>query len=384
MLAPLLPRAELVSVADHESIRAEWTELSQRAIEPNPFYEPDHLIAMCEHVRPHEEHSLVMVRERGSNRLNGLFPVTVKGWRDGFPGGATYMSFDSLIGQTVPLVAGEEPHTVWAAFLDFVAKSPELPNIVHLHEFYADSPAGLALARAEKQMLAVRKTESRFQRAVAVNLCSHERYVERWPNRKAQNIRRRLKKLAAAGAVELDIVETSDPAFEPVLAEILELERASWKGRAGTALASQEATRRFTRAAYAAGGKSPEIHLATLRLDGKLIAGDINLIAQKRAYFIKSAYDEAYSKYGPGMILFTYALEEMLKEGRYERLDSCADGGHPLEEIWLERERVERCFVAAGEPENERAIRGMMARRSALFRLRGAARRASELVRSGS
>lgn len=374
MLAPSLPRAELIPLANAEAIRAEWVELAERAIEPNPFYEPDHLAAICKYLRPREKHSLVLVRNRSSNRLEGLFPVTVKGLRDGFPGGVTYLSFDSLIGQTVPLVAGDDPASVWAAFLRFVEESGELPTVVHLHEFYAESRCGLALAKAETQLLATSVTEYGFSRAVAANEMPHDAYVERWSRKKARNIRSRMRKLSELGSVEIDTVRSGDAAFKSTLEEILELEKSGWKGKMGTALASNDATLGFAREAYAADGKSPYVHLATMRLDGKLIAGDINLIAQKRAYFIKSAYDESYSQFGPGVILYAHALEEMLKRGRYERLDSCADAGHPLEEIWIERERVERRFVASASGDNERAIARLVSRRSRLFALRDAAR----------
>lgn len=380
MLAPSLPRAELIPIADAEAIRSEWIDLGRRAIEPNPYYEPDHLMALCRYLRPEEKHSLVLVRDRGSNRLNGLFPVTVKGLRDGFPGGVTYLSFDSLVGQTVPLIASDDPAAVWAAFLDFAAERAELPAVVYLHEFYAASPCGQALARAVKNEQAEYRAEAGFSRATAAEGMPYEAYVERWSRKKARNLKNRLKNLAALGRVELDILEPGDTRFDGTLDEILELEKAGWKGRAGTALASQEHTREFARAAYASGRNSPAVHLATLRLNGKLIAGDINLIAQRRAYFIKSGYDEAYSKYGPGVILYSFSLEEMLDRGRYARLDSCADAGHPLEEIWLESERVERAFVAASGPANKRAISRLSAARAAMFAARDTVRRAKGLL----
>jgi hypothetical protein len=384
MLAPSLPRAELVPVTDAETIRSEWSDLARRAIEPNPYYEPDHLIAVCGYMRPDEKHWLVLVRDRVSDRLDGLFPVTVKGFRDGFPGGVTYLSFDSLVGQTVPLVAGDDPASVWAAFIGFVAERAELPTITCLQEFYAESPCGQALAKAVSNQQAEYRTESSFARAVATNGMSYEDYLERWSRKKARNLRSRFKKLSELGAVELEILEPGDARFGETLEQILELEAAGWKGRAGTALVSQERTRNFVRDAYASGRNAPAVHLATLRLDGKLIAGDINLIAQRRAYFIKSAYDEAYSKYGPGVILYGFALEEMLDRGRYERLDSCADAGHPLEEIWLERERVERAFVAAPGPAGKRAINRLIAGRTAMFAMRDAMRGAKRLLgRSG-
>lgn len=382
MLAPSLPRTETVAITDADSIRVEWDQLARRAIEPNPYYESGHLIAICRHMLPHEDHRLILVRERASNHLVGLFPVTSKGWRDGFPGGVTFLSFDSLIGQTVPLIAGDDPAAVWAAFLGHVDDADDLPSVVSMKEFYADSECGKALDEACRKGLAIYRSEHSFERAVATGVVSYDTYADRWSRKKARNIRSRMNKLRELGMLELRIVTSSEAAFEETLSEILDLEAAGWKGRAGTALISQEHTLAFARDAYSAGGNAPEVHLATLRLDGKLIAGDLNLISQGRAYFIKSAYDESYSKYGPGVILYTYALEQMLDQNRYERLDSCADAGHPLEEIWLERERVDHGFTAAASRRNQLSAERLIARRARMFAMRDAARKATGLFGS--
>lgn len=374
----------MISIEDAETIRPEWAELSQRAVEPNPYYEPDHLIALCRYIRAEERHWLVLIRDRGTNQLEGLFPVTVKGLKDGFPGGVTEISFDSLVGQTVPLIGGQDPSAVWASFLDFVAAHEELPSIVHLREFYPESARGIALAEAVTNGMAAYQAESGFLRAVAAKGLSHDAYTARWSRKKARNLRSRTRKLSELGDIDLEIVEAGDLRFNKTLDEILALEVAGWKGRAGTALASNEQTKKFAHSAYGSTNNLPAIHLATLRLNGSLIAGDINLVSQRRAYFIKSAYDETYAKYGPGVILYDYSLQEMLDHDRYDRLDSCADAGHPLEEIWLEHEAVEGAFVAAADSLNSNAIKHLITARKSLLGARNLARAAWQVVGGNS
>lgn len=380
MLAPSLPSVELVSIADAEAIRDEWIELARRSVEPNPYYEIDYLTALYRHVRPSEALRLVLVRDRASRRLDGLFPVAVKGVLDGYPGGATVLSYDPLIGQTVPLIAGSTPEDIWHAFLGFVDEHDDLPPLVHMKEFYAGSPCGAALATACNDERAICRRESSFERAVAASTGDFETYTQRWSRKKARNIRSRAKKLAAAGNPEFAIVEPEMPGFAATLSEILALEKDGWKGREGTALASQAELNAFAKEAFGASRNTPRIALGTLRLDGRLLAGQINLVAQERAYFIKSAYDESYAPYGPGVALYVEMLRRMLEERMFERLDSCADGGHPLEEIWLERERVESIFAAAGSRSNSHAADRLLAMRKGLRKLRDTAGRVEKLV----
>jgi CelD/BcsL family acetyltransferase involved in cellulose biosynthesis len=374
MLASNRPRAEMLPIEDAEAIRDEWIDLAQRATEPNPFYEIDYLVSVCRHMLPGEEHRLVLIRDAESRRLDGLFPVTVRGLREGYPGGVADLSFDSLIGHTVPLIAGAEPAAVWRAFLDFVDEQPELPSIVHLKEFYSNGPCGAALAAAADAGHVVRRAESAFERAIATPGLTFDEYVARWSGNRGRKIRNGNRKLSELGTVQLAVVEQDDAAFDAVLEEVLALERSGWKGREETALASQQHTLDFARSAFGAGRATPQISLATLRLDGRLIAGCIAVVARGRYHGIKTAYDEALSQYSPGTLLLAFMLEDMLKSERCVRLDSCSDPGHPVEKVWLERERVERVFVAAAGRANERSIDRLISRRAALSAARNAAR----------
>jgi CelD/BcsL family acetyltransferase involved in cellulose biosynthesis len=379
MLTPTLPTVEIVSIEDARSIRDEWIELASRAVEPNPYYEIDYLVALYRHVRPKEALRLILVRDRATRRLDGLFPITVKGALEGYPGGATVMSYDALIGQTVPLISGAAAD-IWHAFLAFVDDHQDLPSLVQLKEFYADSACGAALTQACDEERALCQRESAFERAVAASSEDFETYTQRWSRKKARNIRSRARKLATKGELEFEIVEPDSETFADTLGEILAQERDGWKGREGTALASQADLSSFAQEAFGACRNAPHIALGTLRLDGRLLAGQINLVAQERLYFIKSSYDESYSPYGPGVALYTNMLRRMLDERWYERLDSCADAGHPLEEIWLERERVESIFAAASTPANRRAAERMIAMRKGLRTLRDTAGKVEQLI----
>ena len=64
--------------------RAGWADLARAALEPNPFYEPDFLLASIRHLEPAGAVRLLVVRDHEhDNRLAGLFPLGKPRWRDG-------------------------------------------------------------------------------------------------------------------------------------------------------------------------------------------------------------------------------------------------------------------------------------------------------------
>lgn len=156
--------------------------------------------------------------------------------------------------------------------------------------------------------------------------------------------------------MSFDIFCQTDPEYKGLLDEILALEAAGWKGRRGTAINCSKDTRQFAEMAFCSPSSAPACHIAVLRLDGKLIAGQVNLVSRDHVFFFKSAYDEAYGRYGVGFILYFWMLEQMLDHKRYCEFDSCANADHPLETFWQERKTVQSVFLTARGGGRERAV----------------------------
>ena len=349
---------EVIPFFESHHIQKEWLKLAETAIEPNPFYGPEYLTALVEHVCVNETHFLVLIwSETRRRELLGLFPVTKKGIRQGFPIAVTCLSFHSLIGVCTPLISHKDSRKVFECFFKAILSHSELPNILYMPEFYINGAVGEVLKETIKlnQLLLIVMKE--FSRAAAFCDSDFATYSSRWRRKKARHIRSREKKLKSQGTLSFEIIDQLNPNYKQAYEAVLALENSGWKGKKGTALVSQSPTKSFADFAFHSTINGPSTHVALLRFDGRVIAGQLNLISQNKAFFIKSAYDEELASFGPGIILYKWVLEQMLDQGRYVELDSCADAHHHLEEIWLERKIVQELFLTVPGKVNERKLK---------------------------
>jgi hypothetical protein len=109
-----------------------------------------------------------------------------------------------------------------------------------------------------------------------------------------------------------------------------------------------------------------------LDLDGQPISMLAHLRTGRTAISFKIAYDEAYARFSPGVLLQMEWLERGLT---LDWTDSCAVPGHPMfESLWLERRPIITLMVPAGRPlarcacafeQRLRALHAKLRRRSA-------------------
>jgi CelD/BcsL family acetyltransferase involved in cellulose biosynthesis len=116
------------------------------------------------------------------------------------------------------------------------------------------------------------------------------------------NISKAGNKLAKSGQPQW-IFKTGSEAQPGDLHEFLEVEASSWKGESGTAIARAPELIAFytalTRRLAAAGWLQWQL----LRLDGKLLAGNLSVVVGSRMLIWKLGYDESVSRMSPGTLL---------------------------------------------------------------------------------
>jgi hypothetical protein len=121
-----------------------------------------------------------------------------------------------------------------------------------------------------------------------------------------------------------------------------------------------------------------QLHL--LKLDGRPIAVAIVLFSGDRAWFWKTAYDERYAHFSPGVLNALDLTAALGRDPRLSLVDSCAVAPHPMvDHLWGERlvvadwlvplagrgplmlglaaERLRRAAIAALKPVRDR-LRG--------------------------
>jgi CelD/BcsL family acetyltransferase involved in cellulose biosynthesis len=119
----------------------------------------------------------------------------------------------------------------------------------------------------------------------------------------------------AQGTLRLSRIDRADAA---ALDRFFALERSGWKGAMGTAIACQESTRRFYDEIARAGERFGYFTLYLLEFGNEVVAGHYGLTYKGHYYTPKVAYDEKYSKLGPGHIIVDAVLRECLQRGLHE------------------------------------------------------------------
>lgn len=128
------------------------------------------------------------------------------------------------------------------------------------------------------------------------------------------NVSRRRRRLAERGTVSIDVFEGGEE-LSGLLEESFRIEASGWKGKRGTAVICSPQTRRFYEGIAAWAARLGLLRLATLRLDGRLIAFNLDLEAERRHYLLKLGHDAALNQLSPGTVLTAAMVERAFALG---------------------------------------------------------------------
>jgi CelD/BcsL family acetyltransferase involved in cellulose biosynthesis len=138
------------------------------------------------------------------------------------------------------------------------------------------------------------------------------------------------RRLAERGRFEARVANDA-AAVERFLA----LEANGWKGARGTALVQAPERAAFVRDMTAAFRASGRLAVHELTLDDATIASGLLLRSGRRAFFWKTAYDEAFAGYSPGVLLTNALTRQVSESGEVDIIDSCAAPDHPMiDHVW--------------------------------------------------
>ena len=188
----------------------------------------------------------------------------------------------------------------------------------------------------------------REERAMLASEQSPETYFEEsLSGKKRKELRRQYSRLSELGKLRFERrCDNSD--LEPWIEHFLALEHSGWKGAQASALASHQATISLFREALSGAAARGRLERLTLWLDDQPIAMLASFVTAPGAYSFKTAFDERYSRYSPGVLLQRENLE-VLRNHDIAWVDSCAAADHPMiDHIWRERRAVGRLSIAIG------------------------------------
>jgi CelD/BcsL family acetyltransferase involved in cellulose biosynthesis len=337
--------------------------LAARALEPNVFYEPAFALPAAAVFGHGVEAALVW---SPTGQLMGLFPAR-RERRYGVPPTVLTGWTHPYAPLGLPLVDRDAPEAVIAAWLDCVASAPAMPSVMLL-PFVPDGPFAHALAAVLARRGARSHEFGRHRRAMLAPARSRASYLEQALGaKKRKELRRQRSRLADDGDVVCDAA-TLPPAVASRIAGYLALEARGWKGRAGTAALGHDAIRQFVERAVTGLAGEGKARVDRLRVGERTIAATVTLRSGATAWTWKIAYDEAFSRFSPGVQLMMELTDSLLSEQAVARVDSCATADHPMiDHLWRERlELADRLIAVRATPAFALACRLEKMRRSAL------------------
>lgn len=345
---------------DHAAFVAQWDALAKAAIQPNPFFESWYLLPSLRVLDPAGAVELLVLEERGV--LLGLMPLSraARYYRHPLPNIRNWVHDNCFCGQ--PLVAAGMEAAFWRALLDWCDDHAGSSLFLHLLHMPAHGPLHAALKSELARNARPAATVLAEERALLCSDLAPDDYLlAALGAKKRKELRRQHRRLAEEGALEVQRTRSAEGLAEWT-ACFLALETGGWKGRAGSALADHAPNAQlFADALVGAAGRG-RLERLSLTLDGRPIAMLATFLTPPGAYSYKTAFDEAYARFSPGVLLQCENLE-LQADPAVAWIDSCAAPDHAMiDHLWRERRPMARHSIAIGGP-LRRALFKQLARR---------------------
>lgn len=327
-------------------LRLAWDALALCASEPNPFHESWYLLPALRALDPTA--SVKLLRFEVDGDLAGILPVRHENryYRWPIPQLSSWIHGNCFLGQ--PLVGRGLEQAFWRALLDWADANAGRALFLHLPQMPLQGPLYEALQTVLAEQGRQAALVHREERALLASNQSPEAYFEEsLSGKKRKELRRQFSRLSELGEVRFERRHDASD-LTPWIDHFMALEHSGWKGAQGSALASHQATTALFREALSGAAARGRLERLTLWLDDTPIAMLASFITAPGAYSYKTAFDERYSRYSPGVLLQRENLE-ILGRSDVEWTDSCAAADHPMiDHIWRERRAVGRLSIAIG------------------------------------
>lgn len=321
---------------------AAWRDLAGRAATPVLTAEPAWVSAAYDRLPAQARRArLCAVHDGGGpdGALLALWPCEIARWRWGLPIRAmTGWSYEHAFLGAPLLDADRAEEALCALVSGHARETGPVPILMrHLPAGDATLPALDAACAKTGAMCHVLKRYNRaaFRPTGHAGLDDYLRAT--FPRKRRKEFNRLKARLGEQGALALERFGGVD-GHEDWLDRFAALEAKGWKGRKGTALGADAETRAFfgTLVDRLAGHGS--VRGWALTLDGEPVAMLFAMTSGRRAWLGKIAYDEAYSRFSPGVLVTLEATADLCAEPGIELVDSCAIPGHPMiDRLWHDR-----------------------------------------------
>lgn len=348
-------RVEVVrDVARLRALEPSWEALARHAVEPNVFYESWMLLPAIELFARDEEVCVALVWVRAGEDptvppvLGGLFPLVVGRFRQS-PFSAWKLWKYRHCYLCTPLVRSGMAEAVLGRWLAWLREGAEGPQMLELGTIPADGALRDALDAALRHDPFPTLVSDRHARGL-LRLGPGETARLRSPGsaQLQRALRRKERRLEEMGLRRGDGVE-GDESLGRWIEDFLDLEARGWKGRAGTAIACSEPNRRYFREVIGAAHRRGRLLAIGFDAAGAPIARRCSFTAGEGSFAFKTAYDEAWAKFSPGVLLERDAIRQAAAQPGLRWMDSCTTPDNQVvNRLWCDRRSIESLAIGAG------------------------------------
>lgn len=330
-----------------------WRDLAQRAVEPNPFYEPDCVIPAGLHQEFGADIHIAVAVEDG--RFYCCIPIReTTHWKFPYPVVTSQVRRMGYLG--TPLVDADRGVEAVSTVLGSLARRRRALHgrIFLLDTSGGDGPVARIFRQAAMRNHFPLRAYERWDRGKLVRL--DEPAYERVHSSKARyNLRRQRRLLAEELGNPVVLVDRTDDLA--ALDDYVEMEASGYKSEEGVAMAGVpgepeyfvDMCRRFRQAG--------RLHVLALMAGSKTIAMEIWIRGGEGLFMIKISYDEKYKRFGPGVLLQTEAMRYFHNCTDASWIDTCtSEGADLLLRLYPARRRVEMLSVCLSSSLVDRAV----------------------------
>lgn len=332
-------------------------DLNRRSLAPNLLFETSILAPALKFLSTHSDNLEVVLAWQGHQDKKLVGWIVVNRARV-LPGiGLTYLKtwrhLYSYMGH--PIVDRNNAQAALSALFDQILSKSQTSRCLMISDLPGTGPIFEAVMRvAQNKGLSVHEV-ARHERAAMITNLSGEEYLKSALSTKKRKEFRRLKnRLGDLGDLEFEIYQAEDD-IGPWIQSFLDLEAAGWKGRKQTAFSNRENWAAFLKESTTRLAENGQCKIWRLTLDGKTIAITIAHHSGHQSWLTKITYDEAYSKFSPGVLLVLEVTKIIADDPVITELDSLATPDHPMiNHLWREKKSTTNILI--GECEDSTGI----------------------------
>lgn len=340
---------EFADAARLSGLQDAWTDLLARADVPNAFMDPA-LVRVAAAADPHSRHGALLAWKPATSghKLAGVWSFAIgHAPRSPLPVRVLLAPPYAHVYLATPAIDRDGLDETLDAMLDAIVADRNLPKIVALDAVGAEGATYEALMRVLARRGSAPCVIAQSRRPKLMSELDGKAYLEQsLSGSTRKKLRQHRRKLSEQGA--LTSVLASEPAaVRAALEEFLAMEAAGWKGRQGTALLSHETDAAFMRGAVGALADTGRASIHSIYCGGKPVSMQIVARAGAAAFTWKTAYDEAFQDFSPGMLLLEDYTAAFLADKSIAYVDSCSFDDTGFMSAWTGRQAVADLWIDA-------------------------------------